>query len=167
MKIEPKEYRNLECKLTDDELREKAADVATKRKQANELKAAKKSNASAYKTQIDALDAEIDHGCSVIREKVEARSVECRWIRDDVRKMMACVRTDTGALVDSRQMSDKERQAELFEEPKVEAAPAPTADAAPPAKKRGRPAKSKAAEQANGSAHPAEAKQHTLDEAAQ
>ena len=165
-KKEPKEYRNLEVKLTDDELREKAAEVAAKRKQVNELKAAKKSNAAALKTQIDAIDAEIDHGCSVLREKVEARSVECKWIRDEGRKMMICVRIDTGAQVDSRQMSDKERQAELFEEPApveaVEAAPASAevGDAIAPPKKRGRPKKNV---EANGAAHPAEATAPTTE----
>lgn len=176
-KSEPKEYRNLEVKLTDDELREKAAEVAAKRKQVNELKAAKKSTAAGYKTQIDALDAEIDHGCGVLREKTEIRSVECKWVRDDGRKMMVCVRIDTGAQVDQRQMSDKERQAELpgmegeaprldgREAPRAEGEPTPTAaelpdlpqaEAAAP-KKRGRPKKKSASTdlletQANGAA---------------
>jgi hypothetical protein len=135
--------------------------MAEARKELNALKADKKLAAAGFKEQIDKLDAKLDHLAGVIRDKREYRSTECKWVRDNGRMMMVCVRLDSGVQVDHRPMTDKERQGELFEEgakDAAEAAAPPSAevpDAPPAAKKRGRPKKDTTAANgaANGAAH--------------
>lgn len=127
-----KEFRNLECGLTDADVREKTAQVVAKIREHSELEDAKKSTASAYKSQIDDLKASIKHMSGVIERKREMRSIECRWMRDEGRKLMVLVRRDTDETIATRPMTDSELQTELFDAPKAEeAAPAEAAPAKP------------------------------------
>ncbi len=110
---ELKEYRTLSCPLNDEELKEKGATMAAKRALLNKTIDAKKSTASAYKSEIDGINADLDSLASAIREKQEMRSIECVWRRDDGRGLMTLLRTDTGTVLSTRAMTDLERQLEL------------------------------------------------------
>lgn len=152
-KKQPPVVRQFYVDLTDEELRQRGDSLAEMERRHNAITAEKKAAAAEFKSKLDKLNADIDFTAGEIRDKKTLRSIDCFWVRDEGRKQMVLERSDNGQALEHRAMTDKELQAELpgTEAPEGEQ----PAEAAPaePKKKRGRPKKNAAPEQANGAAH--------------
>lgn len=120
---------SLRCTFTHDELVEQAKRLAEANRQKQRLEDDKKNIVAEYTSRITAQSLEV----TVISEKVtngyEHRDVECRVVYDQPKAGMKTIyRTDTGDVVDQRQMNDEERQLKLslLNEAQGDGASAPT-----------------------------------------
>ena len=106
--------RQLWCELTFDEQIERGQALAKlcgrigdeQTRQANEKKRMKET--------LDGLEADRRELTAVVRDKKEMRDVECVATMDPARGLVEVHRTDTGELIETRRMTDEERQRGLF-----------------------------------------------------
>lgn len=105
----------LKYEFTETEMKEMSANMARatieNRNAADELKAVQaqfKSRIESAKNQADELARKIDQG-------YEYRNTECRVERDFAAVKVRVYRTDTGEMIESRDMTAKERQLRLDE----------------------------------------------------
>lgn len=110
-----KEYRKLECVLTDEEVRTKGERIAVLnamiRTKTEDLKDYNKNE----KAEIKLFDKEFDELCRAIGFGKEWREVECLKQRDETNKKIIFIRSDTGEKVSERDMTNKEMQGSLFD----------------------------------------------------
>lgn len=111
--------RTLPVELTQAELLDRGEALALGRGSRNEWESDRKETAARYRERLDLLDAEIDRLAGIVREKAEPRPVECRSVRDIERGVVEVVRTDTGEIVESRVMTEMERQTRMFDPDEV------------------------------------------------
>lgn len=110
------EEQLLRCDLTPEEFNDfagkLAAAVDTAVQTEDEAKAAK----ADLKARSDKAAAEVGRLGNIVRNKYEMRKVTCETHWDFTDGMVKTVRTDTGAIIDSRKMlpHERERQAQLF-----------------------------------------------------
>lgn len=105
--------RNLPCKLSDDELRQRGDALA---ETVQEL-AAEESRQTDVKAQMKArlteLEAKQTRFAITISRKEEYRDVSCDLFADPTRGIVDVVRRDVGEVVETRPISDDERQRAL------------------------------------------------------
>lgn len=119
------ETRKLYCKLSEDERNERARQAVTLKEERDELEERAKVEHNAAKAKIKTLETQIDELATCAREGQERRDVDCLWRRDEEQLRMRLIRLDTGDEIDSRSMTDFERQLGLPRigpEPKAEGA---------------------------------------------
>lgn len=105
--------RNLECKLTDQELKEyskRLADcVSRKSREEDSLK----SYSTQAKAKIQSCDAEINLLSEKINTEKEYRMIDCTVEYDFKKGIKSITRNDTDEVVDQEIISEEERQEEL------------------------------------------------------
>jgi hypothetical protein len=104
-------FRDLKCKLTNDEWAAIAAQLANDGEKREQLEAQKKSEASAIKAKIDDVEKSISSLGVKVRTHEEIRAVECFEKADDKRFVVELYRDDTGELIETRPMTSAERHA--------------------------------------------------------
>ena len=104
----------LPCIFTEEEMRERAQrltqctlEIARKEQEKKDLTASITSVIKSQKTIQSDLARELDKGG-------EQRMVECQTIMDLGRNLFVCVRKDTGEVIESRELTEKERQGRLL-----------------------------------------------------
>jgi hypothetical protein len=107
--------RTLPVPLSVSELIERGAMLASEQQKRDGLEIDKKAHADEIKRKIDAASKEITRLSHIVHDKAEDRPVRCRETRDYVRGVVEVIRLDTGELVESRVMSEHERQREIQE----------------------------------------------------
>jgi hypothetical protein len=108
------EYRTLAVALTDDELKQKGDILVCRIQERDDVEQARKAAADGFKEHLKEIGGDISSLARQVRTRQEERVVTCMWERDDSRYAMILVRQDTGELVETRPMTDEERQRELF-----------------------------------------------------
>jgi hypothetical protein len=104
--------RSLMVALNEDEIRSYAAELARVTAQQAELEDEKKAVMSGFKNRIDRCVAD----CRTLAQKVttrrELRDIDCEWspARDG---KMQLTRLDTAEVIDTRKMTEEERQESL------------------------------------------------------
>lgn len=113
--------RILQCRLTEDEQRERGQALALARGERNEREAHRSAEAKRLKALVDDADEEVDRLAAIVRSGQEPRPVECL---DSLHGYeVVTVRLDTGEEVSRRAATDADRQMALpMEEPVVTAA---------------------------------------------
>jgi hypothetical protein len=106
--------QKLPVRLTHDELIERGNALALERQRYNELEMAAKNAAKKAKDDLAEIDAEIDRLAGIVRAKAEPRPVRCKTARDFERGVVETMRLDTGEIVDSRVMTEQERQVRMW-----------------------------------------------------
>ncbi len=107
------EYQDLACRLTDDEVAQKADELASRLLEKKKLDLERTVAANRFKDQLKDIDGSIATLANTVRTHEEYRSVACVWKRDDGRSLMVLIRTDTGEQIDMREQRPDERQVEL------------------------------------------------------
>ena len=118
--VETKTTRHLRCKLTDEErlnYGQQQADALQARDQAEDEIAEIKGT---YKAKILAKDAEIKVLSAALLSGHEFRDVTCTATHDYTGGIVTTIRLDTGEAVESREMTEDERQMGLGFEGAVE-----------------------------------------------
>lgn len=105
--------RDLTCALTREEVEERAQEAAALVERRDQKEADFKEQAKRWKNEISALDVEHRIVSSEVRSKSTVRPVECERVFDYVAGLVIETRTDTGEVINSRKMSDSERQKDL------------------------------------------------------
>lgn len=107
---ETKVTKNLECDLTEDELREFGLKMAVNLGEIAKAETQKKDSANVFKAQIDELSSDQRHLSRCIVSKTESRDVDCKIVYrfKDVEKDI--VRLDTGELVETKPITASEQQ---------------------------------------------------------
>jgi hypothetical protein len=117
MKMSGKLVVDLKVKLTEEELREKGQQMASKVIQYNEYEAEKKEIASDLGAKMKDLHAELTVLAKATRSQEETRPVECE-VLFDVPEVgtKRIVKKDTMEVLKELAMTAEERQTELFSE---------------------------------------------------
>lgn len=112
--------RRLPVPLTDEEVRDRAAEVAVRVGQLGELRglhARTEADEKAAKRARKAAEAEADRELSrlsaTVRDRSEIRPVPCEEIADWSKRIVEISRIDTGAVVGTRPITDEDRQTSL------------------------------------------------------
>ncbi len=108
--------KDLSCELTSDELKDRARDLAEAVKSVIRSENAKKSALQSYNAEIQMAEAKRDRLSNVVGSGAEYREVIVERIHDYKKNVVLEVRTDTGETISSREMTDKEKQLEIFDE---------------------------------------------------
>lgn len=102
--------RKLRAKITQDEHVAKAEQMAKQLKQLDEMVSSHKAQKSAMRELEKARELQVREIATDVRLGSEMRDVPCRWVADLVRRRVELVRLDTMETVESRAMSDQDRQ---------------------------------------------------------
>jgi hypothetical protein len=105
-----KETRHLSFVLTEDEARERGRELAKVTQAYDEKDAEKKESAKKFKDELEDLDKERCRLQRVLLSGTEDRPVECTWSVDHARGVMRLIRDDNDLCIESRPMTDDERQ---------------------------------------------------------
>jgi hypothetical protein len=100
----------LPCKLTDTEIKEKAQELSKTIEEKGELENELKAIKSQYKSSIDGQDSMINKLSNLIRSGVEPRTVEVMTVKDFTSSTITVIRSDTQEELESRDMTDEDRQ---------------------------------------------------------
>ena len=108
-----REFRDLPVPLSPDEIRVRGQDLAQKHRAYEAREEESKELRKGLADGLKLARREMMDLARVIRDRAEARPVECEWRRDDKAGVMNLVRLDLGEAVFSRPMTDEERQHKL------------------------------------------------------
>lgn len=115
--------RTLPVQLTVPELIERGYMLAQQNDRRSDIEGDKKEANEDFKKQLEIVGTEIWRLKRIVLQKAEPRPVKCREIRDYRRAVVEVVRLDTGELVESRVMTEAERQREIGEITEAEERP--------------------------------------------
>ena len=125
--------RHLPVKFTEDQVRQKAEEMASKYTRVLRLKEEMKSAASGYKSRIEVVEAEVNLLSKHVTEKCEYQNVKCRAVWDTPEYGEKSIfRMDTGELVGTERMEDCDRQLKLRLEREADQEPPETPAESPP-----------------------------------
>lgn len=110
------EIRMLPVLLNAEELLTKASLLSAKVHELAMEEEDQKDTKAAMKKRVDELNREITDVARIVREKAEPRPVEVHESKNYTRRIVEIVRVDTGEVIDSRPMTEQERNVELFPE---------------------------------------------------
>lgn len=102
--------RNLRCRLTAAELRERGEQLAELAKEVEDLEEEKKVIAKQKKDEIDHVKVQLVKRRDAVRFGAELRDVPCTWYSDFNRDQIVLVRDDTNEEVTREPMPDSWRQ---------------------------------------------------------
>lgn len=100
--------------LSERELAARAAELAREVRKGKEVEDEKKTTMADFKARTEAIDMKVRELSEIVDTKQEDRSVECIVDPDYAAGTMVTVRRDTGEVVQSRPMTQDERQIHLF-----------------------------------------------------
>jgi arsenate reductase-like glutaredoxin family protein len=106
--------RFLPCKLTEEEVKAKAVDLATTITDLEDLQDEFEKLKKTMSEQIKSKEKEYKRLAVIVRDKIENREVECYLRRVDDKLIMQVIRADTYEVVQTRPMTDGERQLVMF-----------------------------------------------------
>ncbi len=112
--MDEKRTRSLPVKLNNEELMAKGQELAAKAGEISEAKDDLKSVGKTMKDQIALMEKELDVLVRIVRQKMEYREVECVEVRDNIRMVIQIWRCDTNEIVETRPMTQVERQLSMF-----------------------------------------------------
>lgn len=104
--------RSLLVKLTTDEIRARAAELARMTASQAQLEDEKKAQTSNFKTQIDRCVADCRDYAERVTTGREFRDVDCEWTPSPTGKMIL-TRLDTKEVIETRKMTAEEQQMHL------------------------------------------------------
>lgn len=108
--------RFLDVILTDEEIAKRSREMSSLVIDRRRIKAKAKADAENYAAQIKLLDQKIESEATVIEDGKEIRKVECKEVLSADRAFVDLIRLDTGEIVESRPVTDADRQQELFQD---------------------------------------------------
>ncbi len=111
MKSRPNEDRELVCEMSREEVEQRAKEGSTGILRLAELRATAKSQAQAYKAQIDGIADELTRAATEVMTGMQRRFVPCEWTADTSRSCWVLVRKDTGQVVTTETMTTADLQA--------------------------------------------------------
>lgn len=109
-----REERNLTVVLTAEEAAQRSYQMAHAIEEIDAIEYESKLKATKAKNKIKDLRKEVVKLGRAVLTGTEPRMIECSWNRDEDRQVMELYRQDTGVMVDSRAMTEPERQRKLF-----------------------------------------------------
>lgn len=108
--------RTLPVMLTRDELLERGEALALMRGKRNGIAYDQKASNADFKEKLEDADTEIDRLAGIVRSKSEPRPVDCTMRRDMQRFIIDTIRLDTGEVIETRTMTEQERQLKVFDD---------------------------------------------------
>ena len=107
------ETRMLKCNLTEKELLAAGADLAAKLDDLKTCQAERDSVNKGYKAKEAEIEAQVQRGQILVRNKYEIRAVDCENVQDFYTLTCTVTRKDTGENVLVRTLSEDEKQSKL------------------------------------------------------
>ena len=108
------EERTLPVKLTEQDIKERADELASVTIELGELAANKKEVATKIKSEEDRLKKKQTDLSSAVHSHIETRLVKCVWRKEKDRQMACLYRSDTGEVIQQRELTMSELQTDLF-----------------------------------------------------
>lgn len=114
----PKVFKEfLECALTSAELAARSKEAADTQLKLRETETEKKRIDQKLGSEIKLLQQEVDRLAAIVRNEKERRDVECTSEIDWDSFRIRFIRLDTGEVYRERELTEDERQSNLFQEP--------------------------------------------------
>jgi hypothetical protein len=110
---EQKFSRNLVCILTREEREAYSTDLANKIGEQGQLEAEFDNVKKSWKQKLETVDLDVHSLSSKVRENRELRNVKCKRVFNYGESTVTECRSDTGEVIEVRDMTDSERQEEL------------------------------------------------------
>lgn len=107
-------YRNCLVNLKDDEIRARTDSMMEAMNESDNAERTFASVKDEHKSKIKTIQATIQRLRNAITSRIEWRDVECSEVFDYQKNLVHVFRNDTNQKVESRSMTDKERQQNLF-----------------------------------------------------
>lgn len=107
--------RKLPCKLNHREIKAAAMSSALKSSEYDAVEAAKKLADANYNRQLKMLRTETSTSSKKALTGLEERIIECVWMLDRLMGRATLRRVDTGEVVESRQLEEREMQIDMSE----------------------------------------------------
>lgn len=108
------ETRTLQCKLTEEEFREKSRELANLELTKDQEVARKKEVVSEYTARINKIDADVQLLSQAVSSGCESRQVSCEWrFFQPGDKQKQLVRLDTDEVVTTAKLEEWEMQTDL------------------------------------------------------
>lgn len=111
--MEKRVMRILPVKLTNREVIERGQLAAQVLEKIDEIESSKKAHAQVCKERSEKLEAELRRLSFIVKREEEDRIVECVWKFDFMKNEKNLVRLDTAEVVETKPMTDEERQIAL------------------------------------------------------
>lgn len=111
--MEKRVTRILPVKLSKSEVVERGQLAAQVLHKIDEAEAEKKRVAADVKERTEALESELRRLSYIVEREEEDRTVECSWHFDFMKNEKNLIREDTGEVVETKPMTDEERQIAL------------------------------------------------------
>lgn len=108
-------YRDLPCKLSDEEMAEKRDELAAAVKEKALVAQQKKDQASVFRSKLQSLEAGAEKLAREVVSRTSIRPVECETVYDSSAVRVAVVRMDTREVVEVRDMEKEEVERSLRE----------------------------------------------------
>jgi len=102
--------QRLKCVLTEDEIKKAAKSLSACTDELKSLEEEKKAMSDNFKSQITACEAQQSLSSALVRDEYEYRRVDCNKILDYKNSTVQVVRTDTGEVIENRDMLADEKQ---------------------------------------------------------
>ena len=110
MRLKGTESRELPCRLTRDELFERADRLSWQMEHRSELEHDHKAAKERMKGAMEDCDGSISNLSKVLRSRAEFRTIDCQILIDDEKGKAFYVRTDTGEVIAAREIWESEKQ---------------------------------------------------------
>lgn len=109
------EVRTVYVKLSPSEQRERAMQAAELLRRHDEAEAHQKLQAKLLKQEVEKHAAALRKAALAAREGTELQEVTCTWVPDYATGIARLLRDDTGAVVETRSLTQAERQTSMFQ----------------------------------------------------
>lgn len=119
------QFENLPCRLTEEEVNQHAREQSRLVSELEKHQAHAKDEKKRLADKEKELEAKIFDKAKIVESRTEVRPVECEQRPNRVRLTMETIRLDTGEMVHSRPLTDRERDDLLQESLPFDAPPAP------------------------------------------
>lgn len=109
--------QSLRCQLTKEEIADRADRAAQLLEDRDHEEEELKAHAKHVKGKIERIEAEMRQHSNEVRTRSTYRDIECERIFDYKSKRVREVRGDTGEVISDREMTEREKQMGLFDDP--------------------------------------------------
>lgn len=106
--------RKLPCLLTEEDILDRGKQLASAEGAYVQIDLERKAAVADFKTQLSAVEGRINELATAIRDRVETRDVDCAISKNFHSMRNELIRSDTGEVVESYEMSEAERQGSLL-----------------------------------------------------
>jgi len=103
----------LKCILTSEEVLKAAKELAARTDELRRLEEEKKTVSDSFKSKITACETQRNMSSALVRDEYDWLRVDCNKVMNYAKNNVQVIRTDTGEVIENREMLADEKQREI------------------------------------------------------